>query len=94
MGEISWYHHYCTRCNLVYNHSFKRRWFPRISVASNAIPSIDNEVSHLPVDLKTRKTTGTSCQIETLFRSKLSIKFLIKYNLLCFLISGRLLTNC
>ena len=41
-------------------------------------------------DLKTRKSTGTSCQIEILFSSQTS-KFLIKYNLLWFQISGGLL---
>ena len=36
-----------------------------------------------PVDLKTRKSTGTSCQIEIHFSIEI-IKFLMKYNLLCF----------
>ena len=41
-------------------------------------------------DLKTRKSTGTSCQIEIHFSSQTS-KFLIKYNLLRFQISGGLI---
>ena len=41
-------------------------------------------------DLKTRKSTGTSCQIEIHFSSRTS-KFLIKYNLLRFPISGELI---
>ena len=36
-----------------------------------------------PVDLKIQKSTGTSCQIEMHFSIQM-IKFLIKYNLLCF----------
>ena len=40
-------------------------------------------------DLNTRKSTGTSCQIEIHFSSQTS-KFLIKYNLLQFQISGGL----
>ena len=36
-----------------------------------------------PVDLKTRKSTGTSCQIEIHFSIQI-ITFLMKYNLLCF----------
>ena len=40
-------------------------------------------------DLKTRKGTGTSCQIEIHFSCQIS-KFLINYNLLRFQISGRL----
>ena len=41
-------------------------------------------------DLKTRKRTGTSCQIEIYFSSQTS-KFLIRYNLLRFQISGGLI---
>ena len=41
-------------------------------------------------DLKTRKSTGTSCQIEIHFSSQTS-KFLIEYNLLRFQISCRLI---
>ena len=41
-------------------------------------------------DLKTRKSTGTSCKIESHFSSQTS-KFLIKYNLLRFQISGGLI---
>ena len=41
-------------------------------------------------DLKTRKSTGSSCQIEIHFSSQTS-KFLIKYNLLWFQISGGLI---
>ena len=40
-----------------------------------------------PGDLKTRRSTGTSCQIEIHFSSQTS-KFLIKYNFLRFQISG------
>ena len=40
-------------------------------------------------DLKTRKTTGTSCQIGIHFSSQ-ARKFLIKYNLLRLQISGGL----
>ena len=40
-------------------------------------------------DLKTRKSTGTSCQIEIHSSSQTS-KYLIKYNLLRFQISGGL----
>ncbi len=36
----------------------------------------------LPGDLKTRKRTGTSCQIEIHFSIK-TTKFLFKYTLLC-----------
>ena len=35
-----------------------------------------------PVDLKTRKSIGTSCPIEIYFSIQI-IKFLVKYNLLC-----------
>ena len=42
-----------------------------------------------PVYLKTRKRTGTSCEMVINFSSQTS-KFLIKYNLLRFQISGRL----
>ena len=41
-------------------------------------------------DLKTRKSTGTSCQIEIHLVEQTS-KFLIKYNLLRFQISGALI---
>ena len=41
-------------------------------------------------DLKTRKSTGTTCQIEIHFSSQTS-KFLIKYNLLRFQISSGLI---
>ena len=40
-------------------------------------------------DVKTRKSTGTSCQIEIHFSSQTS-KFIIKYNLHRFQISGGL----
>ena len=43
-----------------------------------------------PVDLKTWKSTGTSCQTEIHFSIQI-IKFLSKYNLLCLYISGRLI---
>ena len=44
-------------------------------------------IAHLTLgDLKTRKSTGTSCQIEIHFSSQTS-KFLIKHNLLRFQIS-------
>ena len=43
-----------------------------------------------PVDLKSRKSTGTSCQIEIHFSIFQIIKFLVKYHLLCLEISGRL----
>ena len=46
----------------------------------NASP-MSCELSYLPVDLKTRKTTGTSCQIEIHFSVQV-IKLLMKYNLL------------
>ena len=46
--------------------------------------------STLPGDLKTRKSTGTSCPIAIHFSSHTS-KFLIKYNLLRFQISDRLI---
>ena len=39
-------------------------------------------LSRNPVDLKSRKSTGTSCQIEICFSIQI-IKFLMKYNLLC-----------
>ena len=42
-------------------------------------------------DLKTRKSTGTSFQIELHF-SMQTTKFLMKYNLVCFQISGGLAT--
>ena len=41
-------------------------------------------------DLNTRKSTGTSCQIEIHFQAKLA-NFIIKYNLLRFQISGGLI---
>ena len=41
-------------------------------------------------DLKTRKSTGTSCQIEIHFSSQTN-KFLIKYSLLRFQVSGGLI---
>jgi hypothetical protein len=44
---------------------------------------------YLHRDLKTWKSTGTSCHIEIHFSIK-TTRFLIRYNLLCFLISGRL----
>ena len=47
------------------------------------------DIRSILVDLKTRKSTGTSCQIEIHFSSQTS-KFLIKYNLLRFQISGGL----
>ena len=40
-----------------------------------------------PGDLKTRKSTGTSCQIEIHFWIE-TTKFLVTYNLLCFKIYG------
>ncbi len=43
-------------------------------------PLLDN---YFPGDLKTRKKTGTSCQIEIHFSIK-TTKFLFKYTLLCF----------
>jgi hypothetical protein len=42
----------------------------------------------LPDDLKTGKSTDTSCKIEIHFSIQ-TTKFLIKYNLLCFQISDR-----
>ena len=36
-----------------------------------------------PVDLKTRKSTDTSCEIDIHFSMQI-IKFLMKYNLVCF----------
>ena len=47
-------------------------------------------LSRNPVDLKPRKSTSTSCQIEFHFSIQI-IKFLMKYNLLCLQISGRLI---
>ena len=41
---------------------------------------------NISADLKSRKSTGTSCQIKIQ-----TIQFLINYNLLCFQISGRLI---
>ena len=46
--------------------------------------------SNNPVDLKTRKSSGTICQIEIHFSSQAS-KFLMKYNLLRFQISDGLI---
>ena len=46
-------------------------------------PLLSEILSCLPADLKTRKSTGTSCQIEIYFLRQTS-KFLIKYNLLRF----------
>ena len=43
-------------------------------------------------DLKTRKSTGTGCQIEIYFSSQTS-KFLIKYNLLRFQVFGGLIIS-
>ena len=40
-------------------------------------------LSYSPVDPKTRKITGTSCQVEIHFSIQI-IKFVMKYNLLCF----------
>ena len=40
-------------------------------------------------DLNTPKSAGTSCEIEIVFSTQ-TIKFLMKYNLICFQISGRL----
>ena len=39
-------------------------------------------LSGYPVDLKKRKSSGTSCQIEIHFSIQIT-KFLMKYNLLC-----------
>ena len=36
-----------------------------------------------PVDLKTQKSTDTSCEIDIHFSMQI-IKFLMKYNLVCF----------
>ena len=45
-----------------------------------------------PCGLKTRKSTGTSCLIEIHFSIE-TTKFLMKCNLLCFQISGRLIIS-
>ena len=54
--------------------------------ACKQLSTIRNNVE----DLKIRKNTGSSCQIEIHFSSQTS-KFLIKYNLLRFQISGGLI---
>ena len=41
--------------------------------------ALARSISYHPVDLKTRKSTGTSCQIESHFSIQI-IKFLMKYN--------------
>ena len=46
--------------------------------------------ARLPGDLKTRKSTGTSCQIKIHFSIR-TTKFLMKYNLFRFQTSGRLI---
>jgi hypothetical protein len=46
------------------------------------------ETLHPPVDLKIWKSTGSSFKIEIHFSIE-TTKFLVKYNLLCFQISGR-----
>ena len=53
------------------------------------IIGFDNRIISLG-DLKTRKSTGTSCQIEIHFSSQNS-KYLIKHNLLRFQNSGGLI---
>ena len=57
--------------------------------AAEHLPAVRME-DELPVDLKTRKSTSYSCQIEIHFSIQI-IKFLMKYYLLCFRISGRLI---
>ena len=62
---------------------------PQALAAVTYSPTIFNP-DNQTCDLKTRKSTTTSCQIEIHFFSQTS-KFLIKYNLLRFQISGGLI---
>ena len=86
----------CERRGWVYEGGRGRSDFHEAKKSSNFPPGTsknifsnqqsDYHILHIhiqPVDLKTRKSTGTSCQIET-HSSIQIIKFLKKYNLLCF----------
>ena len=64
-------------------------WVFRFSSIST-INAYKTTQGHYLGDLKTRKSTGNSCQIEIHFSSQTS-KFLMKYNLPRFQISGELI---